>query len=161
MWQIPFYDQMLTSNTIWFSETPEYRIQNLFGVAKKEYIIQRLLFGQYRFRWQNEVETVYGGFNSNFMGNVNFSSRMVSVWTASSFTFLRIGCDATSLSLQCLQCKGCFTNWFLIHYFSQSFFLEISSKHLYSQTLRVRDLAFWDNVHSPLCVIGKSWGASQ
>ena len=38
------------------------------------------------------------------------------------------------------------------HWYSHSFFVEISSRNLYSQTKWVRHLKFWENVHLPLCV---------
>ena len=40
----------------------------------------------------------------------------------------------------------------LIHSVSQWSFSLQSSKHHNSQTVRARDLKFWDNVHHPLCV---------
>ena len=40
----------------------------------------------------------------------------------------------------------------LIHWFSQSSFSSQSSRHHKHQTVRARELTFWDNVHHPLCV---------
>ena len=49
--------------------------------------------------------------------------------------------------------RGCSTNTFvtelLIHSLSHSSFVEISSEHLHSQTVRARELKFWEKVHLP------------
>ena len=51
------------------------------------------------------------------------------------------------------QCsRGCSTNTTVNDSLSHSSFVKISSKHLHSQTVRARNLKFWDNVHYLLCV---------
>ena len=53
--------------------------------------------------------------------------------------------------------KGCSTNTFVsryfIHRFCNSSFVEISSKHLHSKTIRDKQLKFWGKVHLPLHVM--------
>ena len=63
----------------------------------------------------------------------------------------------TTSSLYQTRCsQGCYTNTFVseqnIHSLRQRFFVEISSKHCLSLTVRARELKFGDNVHRPLHV---------
>ena len=49
--------------------------------------------------------------------------------------------------------QACSTISIVTHWLNNSSFVEISSKHHNSQTVRARDLTFWHNVLHPLCVM--------
>ena len=85
-------------------------------------------------------------------------------------------CIVTCTFLIHIYFKGCSTNTFVINQLPDWSFVEISSKHCLSQTIRARELKFWENIHpSPrvtchvsrvlfLLIVssffGQSWGAS-
>ena len=62
-----------------------------------------------------------------------------------------------TLSIWQTRCsRGCLTNSFVIKYVPHWSFVKISSKHRSSQTKRVRDLTFWENVHPTRCHVSEN-----
>ena len=72
-------------------------------------------------------------------------------WTVLECTVLH--CTALyCAALHCRCSQGCSTNTFVIDWLPEWPFSPKLSKHLYSQTVRARELIFWENVHPPPCV---------